>query len=309
MSATPTDRPSRSRRELRALALFVTFAYGCATVRVPASAIGPVVPVHDGAAEPQVELWLESGQDVTPAEADRATVEARAALERALASRRVTEGEQLLVVRAQGVSRTPSRKADQQAAVAGMVVGAVVIVAAVVVAIVAGKGGGGKGGGKVGGAKIRPAPAPVASVPRPAPRPVAVPRPVRPAPVASRPHRSPVHLGVHADVHVPYPVPRDDTFASGVYLGRVHEPEASGGAPAELALPPPPPLDVDRRGFFAKDLLRLELTLVDRATGAPLWVKTVEGEIDPRSAEAVKALLDGALDDPRGWLPASTPRA
>jgi hypothetical protein len=62
------------------------------------------------------------------------------------------------------------------------------------------------------------------------------------------------------------------------------------------------------RGYFAGDLLRLELTLVDRRTGTPLWVKTVECDADPRDPAAVRALLDGALDDPSGWSAAESPR-
>lgn len=317
MPTLPNAHRPPGNPRFRALAAFVSLAFGCATVRVPASAIDPVVPVRDGAAEPQVELWLESGKDVTPQEAERATAEARAALAGALSTRRIGEGEQLLVVRAQGVSRTASRRSDQQAAVAGMVVGAVVIVAAVVVAIVSGKGGGG-GGGKVGkgggGARIgkaggvRPAPAPA--------RPVVVPgRGVRPAPVVARAPRTHVGVGVgvHVDAHVPYPVPGDPRATAG-YLG--HQVVEPGGSPAPagtgspgIALPPPRPLDVDHRSFFAKDLLRLELTLVERASGAPLWVKTVEAEVDPRDANAVQALLDAALDDPKGWAPAVAPGA
>jgi hypothetical protein len=75
-------------------------------------------------------------------------------------------------------------------------------------------------------------------------------------------------------------------------------------AEAVVSLPPLPPLALDDRGFFDGDTLRLELTLVDRATGAPLWVKRVEKGVDPRDAKAVRALLDGALDDPKGWAPA-----
>jgi hypothetical protein len=82
-------------------------------------------------------------------------------------------------------------------------------------------------------------------------------------------------------------------------------PGADEAAITHVMLPPPPPLEVARRGFFARDSTRLELTLVDRATGTPLWVKTVEKEIDPRDAKAVRALLDGALDAPGGWEPAA----
>ena len=109
----PNRRPSR---RLRAVALVALASLSCTTVRVPASAIPAAVPVRGDVAEPQVELWVESGGKVSPAEAERFAADARAALGAALASRRLAEGEQLLVVREQGVSRTGSRHADQDAA-------------------------------------------------------------------------------------------------------------------------------------------------------------------------------------------------
>jgi hypothetical protein len=74
----------------------------------------------------------------------------------------------------------------------------------------------------------------------------------------------------------------------------------------EVVLAPVPALEVTRRGFFAGDATRLVLTLVDRASGAPLWVKTVESKDDPRDVHAVRALLERALDDRSGWVPAAT---
>jgi hypothetical protein len=68
-------------------------------------------------------------------------------------------------------------------------------------------------------------------------------------------------------------------------------------------LPPLVPLDVESRGFFADDFVRVELLLVDRSSGAPLWVKVVEAESDPRDASRVKELIDRALDEPGGWQP------
>ncbi len=58
------------------------------------------------------------------------------------------------------------------------------------------------------------------------------------------------------------------------------------------------------RGFFARDETVLELTWVDRRSGAPLRVKTVRAGIDPRDARKVRRLLDEALADGRGWAPA-----
>ncbi len=74
---------------------------------------------------------------------------------------------------------------------------------------------------------------------------------------------------------------------------------------AEVSLPPPRPLDVADRGFFAGDALRLELVVVDPRNGTPLWTKVVEGNVDPRDARAVRRLLDRALADEAGRVPAS----
>lgn len=355
-TATPRNR-GRS-----AVALLALTAFGCTTIRAPASAIGGAVPVEEGVARPQAELWLESGKPVTPAEQARASAEAHEALRQALAGRRLEEGDQLLVVRAQGVSRTPSHKSDQKAAVAGIVVGAVVIVAAVVIAVMAGgKGsGGGKGGGgakvsgggrpggwttATGGARgagavgaVRPSPPRVAggavrpSPPtvRPAP-PVVRPRPPAggwaPEVVTRHHHHGPVvnaWVGWSADLRVPLapdaevvdgPLLAEGPSESGWYAplrSEVIEPATPEEGDAEeagpttaIVLPPLPPLGLEERGFFDGDLTRLELTLVDRATGVPRWVKRVEQEVDPRDARAVKALLDRALDEEKGWVRAS----
>lgn len=133
---------------LRRLALLSTALLACTTVRTPVSTIGDQVPLRGGRPEPQVELWVESDRPLSPAEEERARTEARDALTRALEGRAEPDGDALLVLRAQGVSRTPGHRRDQAAATAGLVVGAVVVVAAVVVAIVyGGKGSGGKGVG------------------------------------------------------------------------------------------------------------------------------------------------------------------
>jgi hypothetical protein len=88
-----------------------------------------------------------------------------------------------------------------------------------------------------------------------------------------------------------------------------HEPLAAAPGPAEaselaaVSLPPPRALDLERRGYFAGDLLRLELAVVDRRSGAAIWTKEVEGEVDPRDAAAVEKLLSAALADGKGWVP------
>ncbi len=140
----PPRAPEPHGLPFRRLALLCAALLSCTTVRTPVSTIEPDVALRNGRAEPQLELWVESNRPLTPAEAERFRGEARAALEQALAGRSQSDGDELVVIRAQGVARTGGHKGDQKAAVAGMVVGAVVIVAAVVVAIVtSGKNGGG----------------------------------------------------------------------------------------------------------------------------------------------------------------------
>jgi hypothetical protein len=78
-------------------------------------------------------------------------------------------------------------------------------------------------------------------------------------------------------------------------------PPPERGWPEEIALAPPPPLDLGKRGFFEGDSSRLEITVVDRATMSPRRVKVVESKDDPRDAEAMRALVDRALSDPGGW--------
>ena len=290
MGPTPADRPS-APAGLRRAAVLTLLCFGCATVRVPASTIAETVPVRGGVAEPQLELWVESGGMVSPAESAEASAQARAALESALARVSTPQGDSLLVVRAQGVTRTPSRRSDQRAAVAGLVVGAVVVVAAVVVLVATqGKGGGGGGPKLARGARApRPVPVPVRPVPHPG-----TPRPV---PVFVGPASPRVDVGVYAGIDVPAPAPA--TPGHYVVEGPAERRDAQAPAPAwppaeELAavsLPPPSPLDLGKRGFFEGDSLRLELVVVDRRAGTPRWTKVVEAEVDPRDAQAVERLL------------------
>jgi hypothetical protein len=297
---TPRTRPSGISAGLRRVAVLTALSFGCATVRAPASAIGGTVPVRSGVPDPQLELWLESGKKISPQESEQATSEARAALQSAVARVAIPEGDTLLVVRAQGVARTSSRRTDQKAAMAGIVVGAVVVIAAVVVALVASKGkaGGGKSVARGAGGK------PVA-VPRVRPPPVGAPLP-RPVPRGG-PN---VSVQVFAGVEVPpqrEPPPGYVAYAPSDGWDRAAAPPPPPPAPeqelAAVTLPPPPPLDVDGRGFFDGDALRLELVVVDRRTGAPLWSKVVDGEVDPRDAQGVERLLYEAVADRGGWAP------
>jgi hypothetical protein len=310
---------------LKGIACVALLALGCTTVRAPASAISPVVPVHDGAAEPQVELWLESAGRITPEESARAAAQAKAALEQALANRDSADDDTILVVRAQAVSRTPSRRSDQRAAKAGIAVGAVAVVAVVIVAIVASKGSSGGGKSSVRAAShgaarpaarpaarggFRPSPGgPVAHVPAPRGR---IPGP------ASGTGGPDVHVGGTIQLEVG-DVPRAAEGGSPEWAA-AYPPGIDGWPPAmapqrpapppaisAVSLPPPPSLDVARRGFFDGDELWLELFVVDAHTGAPLWTKRAGDRIDVRDAPAVRSLIDRALGDPSGWLAANGP--
>ena len=62
---------------------------------------------------------------------------------------------------------------------------------------------------------------------------------------------------------------------------------------------------MEARGFFAGDELLLELVLVDRRDGTPLWTKVVRREVDPCDARAVRKVVDAALAEGE-WLPATS---
>lgn len=135
----PSPAPRPHRLAFRRLALLCAALLSCTTLRTPVSTIEPEVDVRGDRPAPQLELWVESNRPLTPAEAEQLRGEARSALEQALEGRSQPErGDELVVIRAQGVTRTRGHRNDQVAATAGLVVGAVVIVAAVIVAIVAG---------------------------------------------------------------------------------------------------------------------------------------------------------------------------
>jgi hypothetical protein len=280
------------------VALTLFLAFGCTTVRAPASSMGDR---PDGNGH-QVELWLESGAPISEAEKAQAVDQVRSALDRATATLVSEDVETLLVVRAQGIARTDSRKSNQTAAKVGMVVGAAAIVAIVVVAVVAGgKGGGGGGIPKLGGAVKA---APVRAAPRvgggfrAAPPRIAF-------PVSSgHPHRPAAQalVGVHLDVPAGQPAPLQAQVLDPMDAP-IDPDERTAFPPAEpvsLDLPRPPPLDRASRKFFDKDFTRLQLLVVDRDTGRATWVKTVEGKVDPRDPRAVKALVAKAIAE-GGW--------
>lgn len=318
-------RPGNGRRPIarHAAALATLLTFGCTTVRAPVSGISSTVPVHGATAEPQVELWLESAKNVTAEESARATADAREALRQALEGRTLGEDD-VLVVRAQAVSRTRSHRNDQRAAVAGIVVGAVAVVALVIASgegswsIPAPGGRVGRGRGARGGAvALRPGSGPrVPVVPVPVPVPVPAPRGAPravPAPAGSRGAGGAV-ADVDVDVGIVVQGP-DVPPAAAAEGGEPVQPaaydpwaapppataEADGPRITQVTLPPPPPLQLERRGFFDGDWLRLELMVVDARTGAVRWAKTVADDVDVRDARKVRTAVDRALAEEEGW--------
>ena len=308
MPSPPSRAEGGSPGALHAVALATLLTFGCATVRAPVSGIAPTVPVHGSTAEPQLELWLEGGSRPSAAESARAAADAREALRQALEDRRLGDDD-VLVVRAQAVSRTGSRRAGQHAAVAGLVVGAVVLVALAVV--VSAKGGSAPhlGGHAVRGAAagFRPGAVPHGSGGF---RPGALPlRPVS-GPYARRiGPGGPGGADVRVDVEVVTPPDDPSAMQDGVALEMPPPTEdLVGGPPApaderisEVTLPAPSPLSLDRRGFFDGDWLRLELVVVDARSGAVRWTKSVADEIDVRDARKVRGAVDDALATEDGW--------
>ncbi|MBK9516092.1 MAG: hypothetical protein IPO09_01840 [Anaeromyxobacter sp.] len=336
-------------RGLAAIAVLTAFSFGCTTLRVPVSTVVDPVPLRDGAADPQLELWLESAEPVSPEEGARASAAAHAAFQRALEGRQVGDGSQVLVVRAQGVARTASHRRDQTAAVVGLVVGSVVVLVGLAVWLSKGGGGGGGHGGAPALTAARPrspgaAMAASHAVWAPRPLPTVLAGGLHPRPPGLRPPTSGRHPGGHGSGHVavgidarvvvpvelePEPLDGPVVLSSQVFTeepGQAAAPEASPGpaadappsgeaqglaaASAEAApleavwLAPLPPFDPSTRGFFDRDALLVELTLVDRVSGAPRRTKWVEARADPRDAKAVRALLDSALGEAEGWVEA-----
>jgi len=255
---TPVARPPGVRRTL--VALVTLLCHGCATVQVRTDVPASGPPGRVLLAEPELWLWMEGSGPADPAESSAALEASQAALARALQGRGfAVEGEpdQILVVRAAAVARTEERRRAQVAATVAAVVFFVAVVAIIVV--VATKGGSSRGHGPA-----------VAAAP-----PHGIPHAVRP------PLRAPM-LGPPVwwwgfDLHVQ--VPLAPQAAPAV-------PEASPFA-AGLA----------QRGFFEGDAVELTVELQDFRTGEVRLSRTVRGQVDPRDAEAVRALVDRAIGD------------
>jgi hypothetical protein len=83
-------------------------------------------------------------------------------------------------------------------------------------------------------------------------------------------------------------------------------PEPGPAAPPveAVSLAAPKPLMPEARGFFAGDELVLELVLVDRRDGTPLWTKVVQTDVDPTDVGAVRRVVREALAT-GSWMPAT----
>jgi hypothetical protein len=318
---------------VRWIALLTLFAFGCTTVRVPALPEGEVVDVPGTVAPPVLELWLESSDEISQAESDRAAEAARRAISQALSEVQISPtalgaADAVLFVRERGVALTDSRARQQTWARIGIVA----VAAALIVAAVAANraGGGGRhftraampkaaGGGPV-----------VRQIPRAVGPSAAVPRHLGPVAAAPRPERflprySPSPFFFDFAFYIPLqpmvvrPDPDDDSppFPPGAPVPMIEaappppgadEPPpltASGSdeplppedtAPLELPqLLPPANFNVDDRGFFDGTHLALQLDLLDRASGAVLWSKPVATDGNPCDPADVGRLLEAAL--------------
>jgi hypothetical protein len=145
-------------KAMPALAVFVSLALaaGCATVHTPVASFEETIPVASQAIEPHLELWIESGAPISKQQQAEAARDARQALADVIAAHDVAPHAQgaedpLLIVREQSVARTDSRRTDQKAAVAGIVVGAALVVVAVVAVVAIGGSGSKLSGGHFSG--------------------------------------------------------------------------------------------------------------------------------------------------------------
>lgn len=260
-------------------ALATLFFFGCETVQVrtgpPLAAPAPPPP-RVALAAPYVDLWMEGAGGVTPQESDEGFKRARAALGAALDGRGFVpeqEADQVLVVQAQGVARTDGRRSQQVAATVGIVL----VIAAVVVLIVTSSRSGSRAPSRAPGARAAPAPPRGSSY--------AAPRGYYAPPAPWFGWNFGVGMSFHGPMAGPPPWPP------------VAVPSLEARLPA--------------RGFWAGDETEIVLELRDARTGATTWVRRTHGEVDPRDAPAVRALLDRAISD-QPWAhgpppPASAP--
>ena len=253
---------------LRRIALLTLLAFGCATVRVPATATADPADGAGVIAPPIVELFIESSEPVPPEQAASLDAQARGALAVALSAREIPSDaagatDAVLFVRERAVAVTEARHSQQNWAKVGIVVGFVVVIAAVVILAVSGSKGSSSAGKvakaptpKAAPVAVKPRAVPVSS-PKVAPQVArAVPLPRYPAPTypmpgypVSRYYRpSPVFIGFYFDFWIPprplvlAPEPVEDPW----YAPDAPPPLVPGGPfdePADLSEPPPPDPD------------------------------------------------------------------
>jgi hypothetical protein len=145
--------------------------------------------------------------------------------------------------------------------------------------------------------------------------------PLAPAPGAPRFFGGPVYVegpwhpwiawnfGIWVDLTPePYPAPVAPIDAGadpveGQLAAAPPPPEDDSDVDAD-AEPPSPPLelppfaapDVQRRGFFDGDEIRLQVAVLDRATGRLLWVNEAKTDGDPRDRSDVDRALDAVFE-------------
>jgi hypothetical protein len=254
---------------LRRIALLTLFAFGCATVRVPATS--PAEPADSAGvvAPPIVELFIESSDPVPPELAASLDAQARSALAAALSAREIPSDaagatDAVLFVRERSVALTDARHSQQTWAKVGIVAGFAVVLAAAVILAVSGS----KSSSSVGKAAKAPTPkaAPVAVKPRAVPvsAPKVTPRVARVVPLPRHPvpryspgpaypmsryYRPwPVFIGFYFDFWIPprplvlAPEPVEDAWYAPDAPPPL-APDAPFGDPADLPEPPPPETD------------------------------------------------------------------
>ncbi|HEY2031231.1 MAG TPA: hypothetical protein VGH20_18700 [Myxococcales bacterium] len=299
---------------MRFIAVGLVFAFACTTVRVPAATPDEIADAPGTVAPPSLELWLESSDEVTQAEADKAADAAREALSRAVSELHVSANalgadDAVLFVRERAVALTPARERQQTWAKVGIVVGAVaVLVAAVAV------------GSHHGGSRIaHAAPGRIGSgtFVRPVARPI---RPIAPGYGVG----PPVFIGLNFYVPLqpmvlraspedgPFPPDGPLVLAGPAANAQGDEPPA----PPEDDLPPielpplaaPADVDVEGRGFFDGSRIGLQLDLVDRTSGEVLWSRPVASGGNPCDARDVRELFASALEHESWARPAFSGR-
>jgi hypothetical protein len=320
-------------RRVRRIALLTLFAFGCATIRVPAQVPPPPAPhpPGPGLAEPELLILFEGPREPDAAEQTRSVETAREALSRAMEGRGAVAASQgaVLKVRERAVVRTSARKTDQTLAIVGIAVTVVLVIVAIVVSMSSGKGS--SSGAKTAAARpasaARAMPAPparftspgrIAPAPPPGTARVNPPLPPRPrVPLAPIYPAFAPDIGFHVGFLFVFPPP--EPYLEPPYAGPPDaEPPAfqapyaaPPGAPAQgpavasgaeppaepppPPIPPPPPFNLANRGFFDGEEAQLEIVLEDARTGQPLWASYVREKIDPRDPEELAGLVEKAL--------------